>query len=160
MRPLLHARPIRFPCTPSIIHLIPTYHRISFSVSAPHTVRRQLRMASTLPRIPLFEDISKHDPRSTAVVHSDSGRTFTYDQLLGDVAHGRRKLAQETAKGKSLEGERVAFLVENGYDYVGARNSVISVRVQQQRERKRAQSSTGVYCRSTNDDIADARHRR
>lgn len=84
-------------------------------------------MASTLPRLPLFESISKHDPNSTAIVHSDSGRAFTYGQLLRDVARSGSKLQKEVAAGKSLEGERVAFLVENGYDYVGARLPCLSV---------------------------------
>ena len=76
-------------------------------------------MAYTLPRLPIFEAISKHDPNSTAVVHSDSGRSFTYDELLKDVAGGRDRL-QTTANKSDIQGERVAFLIENGYDYVGA----------------------------------------
>ncbi|TGO89427.1 hypothetical protein BPOR_0110g00110 [Botrytis porri] len=75
------------------------------------------RMASTLPRLPLFEAISSHDPKSTSVIHSASGRRFTYGQLLHDVAESRDTLANEAGK-KGLEGERVAFLVENSYDYV------------------------------------------
>ena len=82
-------------------------------------------MASTLPRLPIFEAITKHDPSSTAVVHSDSARSFTYGNLLHDVARGRGVVAAE-ARGESgkdggIAGERVGFLVENGYDYVGAR---------------------------------------
>ncbi len=77
------------------------------------------RMASTLPRLPVFEAISKHDPKSVAVVHSDSGRSFTYEELLTDVAQSKHKLLS-TADGQSIAGERIAFLVENGYDYVGA----------------------------------------
>jgi acyl-CoA synthetase (AMP-forming)/AMP-acid ligase II len=77
-------------------------------------------MASTLPRLPIFEAIKKHDPESTAVVHSLSGRTFKYGELINDVAAAKYKITQNTG-GKSAEGERIAFLVENGYDYVGAR---------------------------------------
>jgi malonyl-CoA/methylmalonyl-CoA synthetase len=76
-------------------------------------------MASTLPRLPLFEAIKKHDGESTAVVHSLSGRSFTYGELVNDVAAAKDKL-QTNTNGKSAEGERIAFLVENGYDYVGA----------------------------------------
>jgi hypothetical protein len=76
-------------------------------------------MASTLPRLPLFEAIKKHDPQSTAVVHSLSGRSFTYGELVNDVAAAKDKLQQNT-NGQSAEGARIAFLVENGYDYVGA----------------------------------------
>ena len=77
------------------------------------------RMASTLPKLPVFEAIAKHDPKSTAVIHSNSGRQFTYGRLLEDVAHARDQLRQ-SAGGPSTDGERVAFLVENSYDYVGA----------------------------------------
>lgn len=76
------------------------------------------RMASTLPRLPLFDAIARHDPGSSAVVHSASGRRFAYGELLGDVCRARSKL-REAAGREDLGGERVAFLVENSYDYVG-----------------------------------------
>ncbi|KAJ0159360.1 Acyl-CoA synthetase family member 3, mitochondrial, partial [Colletotrichum tanaceti] len=80
---------------------------------------RSARMASTtsLPRLPLFEAISQHDPESTAVVHSLSGRRFKYGELLGDVRRARDKLLDSAGKS-DLSGERIAFLVENSYDYV------------------------------------------
>jgi acyl-CoA synthetase (AMP-forming)/AMP-acid ligase II len=78
-----------------------------------------MRTASTLPRLPLFEAIASHDPKSTAVVHSASGRRFTYGELLGDIADAKDRLLQE-AGGNSIDGHRIAFLVENSYDYVGA----------------------------------------
>ncbi|KAF2735540.1 acetyl-CoA synthetase-like protein [Polyplosphaeria fusca] len=74
-------------------------------------------MASTLPRLAIFEAIKKHDAKSTAVVHSISGRSFTYGELVNDVAAAKDKLQRNTG-GKSTAGERIAFLVENGYDYV------------------------------------------
>lgn len=76
-------------------------------------------MASTLPRLPIFEAIKKHDAQSTAVIHSLSGRTFTYGELVNDIAAAKDKLQQNTS-GKGAEGQRISFLVENGYDYVGA----------------------------------------
>ncbi|KAL8717018.1 MAG: hypothetical protein Q9225_005706 [Loekoesia sp. 1 TL-2023] len=76
-------------------------------------------MASILPKLPVFEAIANHDPRSTAVVHCASGRRFTYGQLLNDVADSRDKLRQSAA-GQRMDGQRIAFLVENSYDYVGA----------------------------------------
>jgi len=76
-------------------------------------------MASTLPRLPIFEAIASHDPKSTVVVHSASGRRFTYGELLGDVAEAKDRLLKE-AGGNALDGQRIAFLVENSYDYVGA----------------------------------------
>ncbi|KAJ4263610.1 hypothetical protein NW762_006433 [Fusarium torreyae] len=81
------------------------------------TLRPAVRMLSTLPRLPLFEAVARHDPESKAVVHSLSGRTFKYGELLGDVSRARDQLA-EAAGRKDLNGERIAFLVENSYDYV------------------------------------------
>ncbi|KAL8921667.1 MAG: hypothetical protein Q9208_005596 [Pyrenodesmia sp. 3 TL-2023] len=74
-------------------------------------------MASTLPKLPVFEAIASHDPKSTAVVHSKSGRRFTYAQLLKDVANARDDL-RRSAAGQGTDGQRIAFLVENSYDYV------------------------------------------
>lgn len=76
-------------------------------------------MASTLPRLPLFEEIISHDPKSTAIVHYPSGRTFTYGELVHDVADATEELKSKAGR-RELFGERIAFLVENGYDYVGA----------------------------------------
>ncbi len=84
---------------------------------------QSFRMASTLPRIPVFEAIASHDPKSTAVIHSKSGRRFTYGELLRDVADSRNSI-RHSAGEQRIEGERVAFLVENGYDYVGAKQAV------------------------------------
>lgn len=76
---------------------------------------------AALQRSPLFEAIEKHDPQSTAVVHCLSGRTFRYATLLHDVSKAKQRILQATGKNEStIVGERIAFLVENGYDYVGA----------------------------------------
>ena len=76
-------------------------------------------MASTLPRLPVFQAIADHDPKSTAIIHSISGRRFSYGELLDDVADAKGKI-QALAGSTSTDGQRIAFLVENGYDYVGA----------------------------------------
>ena len=81
-------------------------------------------MASTLPKLPLLEAIASHEPGRTAIVHSKSGRSFTYGELLNDVAEGRERLVA-TAGAKGLENQRLAFLFENGYDYVGMRSTAI-----------------------------------
>lgn len=75
-------------------------------------------MISSLPRLPILEAIANHNPESTAVVHSISGREFKYGGLLGDVRRARDRL-HVAAPSTGLEGERVAFLVENSYDYIG-----------------------------------------
>lgn len=74
-------------------------------------------MTSTLPKLPIFEAIASHDPESTVVIHSQSGRRFTYRSLLKDVADAKDQLLKEAGK-QHIRGERVAFLVENSYDYV------------------------------------------
>ena len=86
---------------------------------APYYIPLLSRMASTLPKFPIFQAISGHDPKSTVVVHSASGRRFTYGDLLGDVAEAKDKLLA-LSETRCLKGERIAFLVENSYDYVGA----------------------------------------
>ncbi|KAG6011423.1 hypothetical protein E4U43_008315 [Claviceps pusilla] len=73
--------------------------------------------STSLPRLPIFEAIAKHEPESTAVIHSASGRRFTYGELLGDVCRARERFVDASGK-KDLQGERIAFLVENSYDYV------------------------------------------
>ena len=78
-------------------------------------------MASTLPNLQLFQSIARHDPESIAVIHSASGRKFTYGELLSDVAKAKDAL-HEAAGKKSIDGQRVAFLVENSYDYIGVSN--------------------------------------
>lgn len=82
------------------------------------------RLVSSLPSTPIFQALSKHDPNSAVVVHSASQRSFTYRNLLNDVAAAKEKLTKfhggVTSGGRSsLAGERIAFLAENSYDYVG-----------------------------------------
>ena len=80
-------------------------------------------MASTFPDLPIFKAIASHDPQSTAIIHSKSGRRFTYGELLKNVEDAKTKLHSHLLIGSSEEsigGQRIAFLVENGYDYVGA----------------------------------------
>lgn len=85
------------------------------------------RFASTLPKLPIFEAIARHDPQSTAVVHSNSGRRFRYGELLGDVCNTRNRL-YEAAGTSDISGERIAFLVENSYDYVGKPSRIFSIK--------------------------------
>lgn len=80
-------------------------------------------MTSTLPKLPIFEAISSHDPNSTVVIHSLSGRRFTYGKLIKDVAEAKQRLHTE-ADSNDISGQRIAFLVENSYDYVGAEGLV------------------------------------
>ena len=77
------------------------------------------RMASTLPKLPIFEAIAEHDPQATAIIHSESRKSFSYGQLLHDVSKFKDHLGQQSSE-KPIKGQRISFLVENSYDYVGA----------------------------------------
>ena len=108
-----------FSRNPSLRHYTLSFNRNRIPLIAVPAFRNTFRMASTLPRLPIFEALKKHDATSTAVIHGLSGRSFTYGELVNDIAAAKDKL-QHNTNGKSAEGERIAFLVENGYDYVGA----------------------------------------
>lgn len=103
-------------CAVRSISYKPITTRLTQSITLRST---SIRMASTLPKLPIFEAIANHDPHSTVVIHSISGRRFTYGNLLNDVWEAKNSLHQLTG-GANIEGERIAFLAENGYDYVGA----------------------------------------
>lgn len=75
-------------------------------------------MASTLPALPIFQAIASHDPVSPAIIHSDSEQYFSYGSLLQDIISAKQHISYNT-NGSLLRGERIAFLAENGYDYVG-----------------------------------------
>jgi hypothetical protein len=77
------------------------------------------RLLSSLPDLPLLRALQEHGPSRVAVTHSHSGRSFTYSNLIGDVARARQQLADRANGDGQLSGERVAFLAENSYDYVG-----------------------------------------
>lgn len=81
------------------------------------------RSLSTLPNVPLFHAFQSHNPSNTAVVHTANANDYSYGNLVTDIIRSGDRLRQifpENATGKNpIRGERVAFLVENGYDYVG-----------------------------------------
>ncbi|KAM0717314.1 hypothetical protein Q7P37_007166 [Cladosporium fusiforme] len=92
--------------------LLAPHYRRSFSCSSS-------AMAAALQRSAFFEAIRTHDPASTAVVNYDSGAAFSYGSLLRDVSLAKERLLRDTGKSESgIAGERIAFMVENGYDYV------------------------------------------
>lgn len=92
----------------------------------PVSTRAKLLPASTLPNTPIFRALQDHNPDNLAVVQSLSShstkatRSFDYGTLLTDVLLAKEKLElMAREKTQSLAGERVAFLAENSYDYVG-----------------------------------------
>lgn len=91
------------------------------SVKRTYTSTMTRAQLATLQKSAFTDAIQKHDPQSTAVVHSLSGRTFKYGSLLQDIALAKDNILRQTGTSESsIVGQRVAFLVENSYDYVGA----------------------------------------
>ncbi|KAI1749617.1 hypothetical protein F4782DRAFT_542090 [Xylaria castorea] len=103
--------------------------RCSFLAIQLATSFGSLRMASTLalPKFPLFDAITRHDPNSTAVAHCLSGRSFKYGELLPDICRARDHIYQAAGK-TDIRGERIAFLVENSYDYVVTFLAILAAR--------------------------------
>lgn len=75
------------------------------------------RMASTLPKLTIFQAVAKHDPASTAIIHSISNESFSYGTLLRDVVAAKKQISK-TVCGSSLQGERIACFAEHSYNYV------------------------------------------
>jgi acyl-coenzyme A synthetase/AMP-(fatty) acid ligase len=79
-------------------------------------------LTAVLPSLPIFKQLVDHAKQGrTAIVDysaSSSGDAeYSYTRLLTDVAKFRDELSDFLGK-KDLQGERVAFLVESGYNYV------------------------------------------
>ncbi|KAJ4129192.1 hypothetical protein NW768_007727 [Fusarium equiseti] len=74
-------------------------------------------LMSTLQRSSFLEAIQKHDPSSLAILENDSGTSFSYGTLLNSVAHAKYDLLRK-ADRTDISGERIAFMVESGYEYV------------------------------------------
>ncbi|KAG5661797.1 hypothetical protein KAF25_004036 [Fusarium avenaceum] len=82
-------------------------------------------MAITLQRSAFIEAIQKHDQSSIAVVESDSGESFSYYTLLKSIA-GAKELLLSKAGKDDISGERVAFMVESGFQYVVTLLSILA----------------------------------
>ncbi|KAL7272212.1 hypothetical protein RUND412_004992 [Rhizina undulata] len=86
----------------------------------------------TLPKLPIFEALSKQPPSKPAIIHSASGKKFTYGSLLSDTAKLKNRLLApdgpngENAENGDLKEKRIAVLVENGYDYVVSMLSIFA----------------------------------
>lgn len=94
--------------------------RVCFAPRRTTPLPLSARLLSTLPNTHIFRALQNHDPESLAVVHSVSSRSFTYGSLIADIVRTKNDLEQKAAKAQGqLAGERVAFLAENSYDYVG-----------------------------------------
>ncbi|RPA86898.1 acetyl-CoA synthetase-like protein [Ascobolus immersus RN42] len=74
------------------------------------------RTLSTLPKLPLFEALVSHDPNSIAIRHVESGKKFTYGDLLQQTVFMKEKLLNDAGRD-SLDGARVTTLVNNGFQF-------------------------------------------
>jgi len=118
---------------PSVLSFSSSVGRFRSSVFLSTARVTNNRAMASLPRTPLFEAITKHDPNSVAVVHCISGRSFTYGHLLKDIIATKERIAKDAGRdAKGIEGERIAFVVENGYDYVGAHTPIHTPRIVRQ----------------------------
>lgn len=75
-------------------------------------------MPARLHSTPLLKILDEQDASSIAIVHQNTGTAFSYGSLVRDVAVARNALMESTGN-KSLAGERIGFIVENGYSFVG-----------------------------------------
>jgi malonyl-CoA/methylmalonyl-CoA synthetase len=74
------------------------------------------RALSTLPKLPFFEALLSHDPNSIAIRHVESGKKFTYGDLLQQTLLMKEKLLAD-AERDNLNGARVSTLVNNGFQF-------------------------------------------
>jgi hypothetical protein len=77
-------------------------------------------MTVSLQRSAFLKAIQEHDPSSFAVVENESGLSFSYGSLLNSVAQAKQLLLIKTGKSEeSISGERIALMVESGFEFVG-----------------------------------------
>lgn len=76
-------------------------------------------MRVELQQTAILKAIRGQDPSSTAVVNNLSGASFTYGSLLQDIAQARLGFLKAINGNFDIAGERIAFLVESGYSFVG-----------------------------------------
>ena len=81
-------------------------------------------MAVKHPRSVLFEALRAHDQGSIAIVDSASWKCVTYASLLKDISSFKHQLLRDVGRD-DVSDERVAFIVENSYNYTGQRLSSI-----------------------------------
>ncbi|KAJ2980784.1 hypothetical protein NQ176_g2438 [Zarea fungicola] len=75
-------------------------------------------MRVELQQTAILKALRGQDPLSVAVVNNLSGASFTYGSLLRDIAQARLGFLKAINGSFDIAGERIAFLVENGYSFV------------------------------------------
>ncbi|KAI1930163.1 hypothetical protein LOZ66_002061 [Ophidiomyces ophidiicola] len=97
------------------------------SCASPQTSQDHFkRQLSTFPDLPLFRALASHDPKSPAIIHSVSGRSFSYGNLVGDTLQAQENLTLSAGRDSKVQGRPVAFLADNSYDYVVTLLSILA----------------------------------
>lgn len=130
---------LQLPRTPSTPVWSPAFDR-TFPATASNTtvVGRNLRGSYSLPSLPLFLEARSHalaEPSKPAIIDKTKNESFTYLELLSDVAIFKTKIQHilesygnsKVNTSARLEEPRIAFLVPAGYDYVVAQWAIWAV---------------------------------
>lgn len=98
------------------------------SVLPSSTIRLRVEKKElSIPELPLFVEARSHalnDPLKAAIIDKSKDQSFTFNQLLNDVAALKGDIQQylystrNSTSPTSEEEPRVAFLTPSGYDYV------------------------------------------
>jgi hypothetical protein len=119
--------------------LVPQQHHARYSLPADFQYRSRRRTLSnsqsqsskpaisnvSIPELPLFVEARSHalaEPHKPAIIDKSRNQSFTYSELLNDVAAFKAQIEQYLPSSPSAspvgEEPRVAFLTPSGYDYV------------------------------------------
>ncbi|KAK7890331.1 hypothetical protein LTR67_008217 [Exophiala xenobiotica] len=119
--------------------LVPQQHHARYSLPADFQYRSRRRTLSnsqsqsskpaisnvSIPELPLFVEARSHalaEPHKPAIIDKSRNQSFTYSELLNDVAAFKAQIEQylPSSPSSSPVGEepRIAFLTPSGYDYV------------------------------------------
>ncbi len=107
-------------------------HHARYSLPADFQYQSRLRSLSTqsqskpqinvsIPELPLFVEARSHalaEPHKPAIIDKSRNQSFTYSELLTDVATFKAHIEQYLPSSPVGEEPRVAFLTPPGYDYV------------------------------------------
>lgn len=92
------------------------------SIPVSRKIVQNITEYTSLPSLPLFATARDHalaEPSKAAIIDKTKNESFTYTQLLHDVAALKASIEQYLhSASETLEEPRVAFLVPAGYDYV------------------------------------------
>jgi len=129
---------LQIPRAPGTASWSPVFDRHAYSSTASITTGLDLnpRSSYSLPSLPLFLEARSHaiaEPLKPAIIDKTKNESFTYLDLLSDVAVFKTKIQhvlENYGKSKanaSQEEPRISFLVPAGYDYVVAQWAIWAV---------------------------------